>query len=248
MRKTSANLRISYLGGGYDYPEFFQDDPVTIIAEGLASHVTYNGSEWQSSVGRFSGLGGSAAKHLSFLRYYFPTASERKLIDVAIAMDGLQNGGWQDAIASAHEGFIKIRFFQDGWSVEPIQTELHRYRRLYEIPVCRQEKRILSNMVCRASSFDTMQALVKDGEAALKNDDFSTFGLMVTAAWNLKKQWHPDISNPLIERMQDCAKDTGAWGWKVCGAGGQGYFLVIGDEGCHSEMSKKYPILEVDNE
>ena len=35
MSKGSANLRISYFGGGYDFPVFFREQPVFILAEGL---------------------------------------------------------------------------------------------------------------------------------------------------------------------------------------------------------------------
>ena len=249
MKSGSANLRVSYLGGGYDYPEFFKDHPVVILAEGLPLSVVYKVEKdgfwrdvcrWISPVSKFSGLGGSAARHLSFLRYHFESVDFKELVNVAIVMDGLQRGGWQDAIASAHDGFIKIRLYQDDWSVELIETELHKYRRLYEIPVCSERKEILSEMTCRASSFDTMRTLVEEGESALQRDDYEAFGSCVKKAWGLKKRWHSDISNFAVQEMEDFARDVGAWGWKVCGAGGQGFFLVIGDSWCHSQMGEKY--------
>ena len=245
MTMTTANLRISYLGGGYDYPEFFRDKPVTILSEGLPLQAQCSGVAI-SPVSEFSGLGSSAACALAMLRYYYPDSDFKKLVNVAIAIDGLQEAGWQDAIAAAHDGFMKITLYKNDWVVEPIATELGQFRRLYEIPVPREPKTILSEMVCRESSFEAMQALVAEGEQPLRNSDLQTFGLMVTAAWNLKKRWHPEISHAIIEQMQEHAYTAGAWGWKVCGAGGQGYFLVIGDSECHSEMAKKYKLFEVD--
>ena len=35
MSNGSANLRISYLGGGYDFLGFFREQPVFTLAEGL---------------------------------------------------------------------------------------------------------------------------------------------------------------------------------------------------------------------
>lgn len=251
---TTANLRISYIGGGYDFPKFFADRPVTILAEGLPVSVACEQEmdewgrgawRWESPVDGFSGLGGSAARHLSFLRYHFPAAIFKALVNAAIVMDGLQNGGWQDAIAAAHDGFMKIRLYQNDWSVEPIETELHKYRRLYEIPVCNQRKNILSQMTCRESAFATMQGLVKQGQQALLRNDYADFGNCVKNAWHLKKRWHPDISNPVIQKMEKFAKDVGAWGWKVCGAGGQGYFLVIGSQHCHTLFEKEYKELKI---
>ncbi len=37
MRSGTANLRVSYLGGGYDFPKFFKYQQVTILSEGCPS-------------------------------------------------------------------------------------------------------------------------------------------------------------------------------------------------------------------
>ena len=54
MNTGTANLRISYIGGGYDFPRFFEHEPVTIISEGLPLGVSYDG-EWRSPVSCYSG-------------------------------------------------------------------------------------------------------------------------------------------------------------------------------------------------
>ena len=50
---ASANLRISYLGGGYDFPQFFEHSEIRILAEGLPISVECKASEstatWQLS-------------------------------------------------------------------------------------------------------------------------------------------------------------------------------------------------------
>lgn len=243
--KGKANLRISYIGGGYDFPEFFDRESVTIISEGLPLCVSYNG-EWESPVGCYSGLGASAARHLSYLRYYFPNAPFEKLVNVAIAMDGLQNGGWQDAIASAHEGVIKIVLYKEGWQVYPLKTELTQYRRIYRIPVVLKPKEILKNMKSRVWNFKNMRKLVHESERALLREDYIHFGNCVTETWCIKKRWHPDIANPVIAKMEGHAADCGAWGWKVCGAGGQGFFLVIGDTKCHKKFGEAFDEQSID--
>ena len=266
MNRSKTNLRLSYIGGGYDFPRFFEDKEVHIISEGLPLSIecvagnvrlSQNSSQLLSVKWNFpltnlgSGLGSSAARYLSFIRAKFPEASQREQINAAITLDGLQAGGWQDTIASAYDGLIKIVLHKNDWNVYPlegVELYLHPYRNLYRIPVIASQKSILTSMRCRESSFDKIQALVKDGEHALRNNDPKRFGEIVLAAWNEKKQWHADISNPTIEGMEQVASDAGAWGWKVCGAGGQGYFLIIGDEGCHQHMQKHYELFKVDDE
>lgn len=281
MKKATAHLRISYIGGGYDFPEFFAHQEVRILSEGLPlsiechrrretihykltrnvaplrdgtakslvrSHPDSTGFPPHSLKSLRSGLGSSAARHLSWIRAKFPHAPFREQVAAAIHLDALQAGGWQDAIASAYSGMIKIVLHQNDWRVYPLRDmnlAIHPYRRLYSIPTSKAPKQILTEMRCRESSFQSMQKLVADGENALLKWDLEAFGSAVTAGWILKKSWHPEISNNTITKMEETAADAGAWGWKVCGAGGQGFFLVIGDKACHQQMSEKFTEFEV---
>ena len=107
----SANLRISYIGGGYDFPRFFASQEVRIISEGLPlcvnCHKTLNNTiHWHLPKSLRTGLGSSAARHLSFIHAKFPAAPFRDQVSAAIHLDGLQAGGWQDVIASAYHGLI----------------------------------------------------------------------------------------------------------------------------------------------
>ena len=248
-----ANLRISYIGGGYDFPRFFEHQEVRILSEGLPigieCHQTIlNTIHYHLPKSLASGLGSSAARHLSFIRAKFPTAPFRDQVNAAIQLDGLQAGGWQDAIASAHNGLLKIVLHKEDWRVYPFEDYaliLHPLRKLYRIPVKTDETKILLSMQCRETSFDAMQALVADGEAALRKADFRAFGVIVREGWHLKQQWHPEITNLPIMEMEDFARLSGAWGWKVCGAGGQGYFLVIGDRDCHQRLSEEWTEFKV---
>ena len=255
IKRATANLRISYIGGGYDFPQFFEHRTVTILSEGLPLAVrctlTEKLAEWRYPENLGSGLGSSAARYLSFVRARFPQAPFREQVEAVIALDGLQAGGWQDPIASAYEGIIVIVLHKNDWSVYPLRDlalVLHPYRRLYEIPVEREERNILVNMWCRESTCDEMQALTRSGIVALKEGNIAEFGKTVRQAWEIKKQWHPEISNPTIVEMEKTAKAANAWGWKCCGAGGQGYMLVIGDEKCHQQMRKQYTIFQVNDE
>lgn len=267
MNRKTANLSISYLGGGYDFPQFFEYSEVRILAEGLPisveCKVSGNIAAWQfskscskgeapSSLQHLgTGLGVSAARHLSFIRAQFPHAHWRDQIDTAIQLNGLQAGGWQDVIASAYEGLVVIVLHKNDWSVYPLrdlELLLHPYRQLYEIPAAPKEHGIFVSTPCRESTCDKMQLLTRQGIAALKEGDIAAFGTTVRHAWEIKKQWHPNIVNDEIAEMEEIAAASGAWGWKTCGVGGgAGYFLVLGDAECHRHISKHYTQFEVTN-
>lgn len=247
--EAKANLRISYLGGGYDFPEFFQEKPVYILAEGLNIEVRCvieaNTVRWEMPPNLGTGLGSSAAKHLSYLRAAYPESDPKLQVDVAILLDRLQSGGYQDSIAASHDGLMWICLAADEWQFSDFRTtdidvDFSEFRKLYRIPVSTDRKHILTGMQCRSSSFTEMQALVHRGLDALLNRDFQLFGSIVRKAWEIKKQWHPDITNETIYAMESAADAADAWGYKVCGAGGQGYLLVIGDAVCHERMCEQY--------
>lgn len=254
MNRKTANLKISYLGEGYDFPQFFEHSEIRILAEGLPisvkCEVSENTATWQLSRACGSlkdlgaGLGASAARHLSYIRATFPHAHWRDQIDAAIRLNGLQSGGWVDAIASGYEGIIVIVLHKNDWSVYPLRDlalVLHPYRRLYEIPIDPSERNIIVSPWCRESTCDEIQALTQAGIAALKEGDIVEFGKTVRYAWEIKKRWHPDIVSDEIAQMEAVVSETGAWGWKACGIGaGAGYFLVIGDAECHQRMGANY--------
>ena len=141
----TAHLRISYLGGGYDFPEFFATQRASILSEGIDIKIScaVNGRapsflQWDFPERLGSGLGSSAATALSMIRAKYPHASHRDQIDAAIHLERLQAGGWQDTIASGHTGIFLIRLFQNNWEVQHFDkkclTQLKKYRKLYEIP------------------------------------------------------------------------------------------------------------------
>lgn len=255
MNRRTANLKISYFGEDYGFPRFFEYSEVRILAEGLPisveCEVTESATMWdlsKSCGGSLkelgTGLGASAAKHLSFIRAQFPHAHWRDQIDAAIQLSELQSEGWQDAIASAYEGIVVIVLDKKDWSVYPLRDlalVLHPYRRFYEIPVEPSEDPIFLSMRYRESTCDKIQALTRRGIFALKEGDIAAFGKTVKQAWEIKKRWHPDMVNAEIALMEEVAGEAGAWGWKPCGIGrGSRYFLLIGDAECHRHISKHY--------
>ena len=260
MNRRTANLKISYVGEDYGFPRFFEYSEIRILAEGLPisveCEVTESTTTWDLSKScggslkeLSTGLGASAAKHLSFIRAQFPHAHWRDQIDAAIQLSELQSGGWQDAIASAYEGIVVIVLHKKDWSVYPLRDlegVLHSYRRLYEIPVEPLEHNIFVSMRYRESACEKIQALTRDGIVALKDGNIAAFGKAVKHTWEIKKRWHPDMVNDAIALMEDVAAVAGAWGWKPCGTGeGSRYFLVLGDVECHRHISKHYNQLEI---
>ena len=65
--------------------------------------------------------------------------------------------------------------------------------------------------------------------ASLERQDWPAVGQHVADEWENRKRLAPGVSTPAIDAMLDAAKAAGAWGGKVCGAGGGGCLFCIGE-------------------
>ena len=65
--------------------------------------------------------------------------------------------------------------------------------------------------------------------ASLERRDWPAVGRHVADEWENRKRLAPGVTTPAIDRMLEAAKAAGAWGGKVCGAGGGGCLFCIGE-------------------
>ena len=60
---------------------------------------------------------------------------------------------------------------------------------------------------------------------ALQEGDLEHFGRLLDEHWQNKKRRSGGISDPQIDRWYDIARENGAAGGKIMGAGGGGFFM-----------------------
>ncbi len=73
-----------------------------------------------------------------------------------------------------------------------------------------------------------MLDLVERGHALLTgNEPLSRFGEMLDEAWQHKRALSPRVSTGSIDRLYDLAREHGALGGKLLGAGGGGFMLLF---------------------
>jgi D-glycero-alpha-D-manno-heptose-7-phosphate kinase len=65
----------------------------------------------------------------------------------------------------------------------------------------------------------------------LKRGNARRFGEMLDEHWRAKKKLGASIASPRIDRLYEIARDNGALGGKISGAGGGGFFLFYAEEG-----------------
>ena len=191
-----------------------------------------------------SGLGSSSSFTVGLLNAFYAYRGElvtaERLAQEAceIEIERLGNPiGKQDQYIAAYGGVRSFRFCTDGAvDVERIEISGDATRdlsgRLYLFFTGKTRKAnvILSEQkkstADRAAELDGIKQLAFDLAPSLAAGTLDEVGHVLHRGWELKRQLASGISNPDIEAMYERARDGGALGGKICGAGGGGFLLV----------------------
>lgn len=150
-------------------------------------------------------------------------------------------GGRQDQYAAVFGGFNFIEFHADHTIVNPLRIRRDVVNELeYSMLLCytgstRLSARIVENQMrsyaqgkeAVVRSLDRMKVLTYEMKAALLRDRVRRFGELLHEAWIAKKDLDPAITTAAIDRLYQAARDEGAIGGKILGAGGGGHLLVF---------------------
>lgn len=145
--------------------------------------------------------------------------------------------GIQDQYIAAYGGLRLMEFHTDGSvSMEKIVLETAPKRRLNEnlllffTGTTRQAASILSeqvnNIKTRRLILRQMADMAVTASQELKSGNIEAIGELLHEAWVLKKQLASGISNLEIDALYDDARQAGAVGGKITGAGGGGFLLL----------------------
>ena len=73
---------------------------------------------------------------------------------------------------------------------------------------------------------DQIKAYVSEANELLRNGDLNTFGELLDRSWQQKKALAAGVSDPEIDELYERARDAGALGGKIAGAGGGGFVML----------------------
>ena len=147
--------------------------------------------------------------------------------------------GKQDQYASSFGGMNLIRFFPTGEvDVEPVIMPPEVYEKLQDnlllfyTGTTRSASKVLNdqknNLINDQSKFDIlvqMTELVEKAKNYLIESNLNSFGKILDENWKLKRSLSNKISNCDLDDLYTLAKNNGALGGKILGAGGGGFFL-----------------------
>ena len=164
---------------------------------------------------------------------------------------GIQ-GGLQDQYASSFGGFNFIEFYGDRVIVNPlrinkdVENELEHNLLLCYTGSTRRSDRIIEDQTARyregqpstLSALREQKQLAVDMKNTLLQRSLDDFGDLLHSAWESKKKVSPRISTAQIDEMYETARNHGALGGKITGAGGGGYMLF------YCQFERKHKVAE----
>ncbi len=191
-----------------------------------------------------SGLGSSSSLTVGLLNalYAFigkPCTAEILARDACeIELDILRRPmGKQDAYIAAYGGIRMFRFLSSGEvTVEALGMSPESRRRLEENLLLfftgrtRRSERILTeqkeNITERAGTLCELRDLAWELRACLLNGMGPQIGRLLHRGWEAKKSLAAGISDEALDDLYQRAREAGAVGGKIAGAGGGGFLLL----------------------
>ncbi|HWO35467.1 MAG TPA: hypothetical protein VNO32_42280 [Candidatus Acidoferrum sp.] len=161
--------------------------------------------------------------------------------------------GKQDEYAAAFGGLNFISFYPDGNSlVEPIDlnpavlTELQRNLMLFftgsahhSWSILKEQESSTRNQTGGAlEAMHEVKALGIRMRTALQQGDLRELGTLLHQGWQAKRRISTKISTPHIDQLYALAREHGALGGKITGAGGGGFLLLYCEPDLQSDVRR----------
>lgn len=167
-----------------------------------------------------------------------------------------ENVGIQDQIHASFGGLNLYQFHKDDFSIQPVQMrtenrdalnrslcliytgiQRHASASVQEQLKNTQEKKVVRELAHLKELCDEGLSLLlgNDPEAMLRD-----FGRLLSDGWETKRKLSSSVSLPKIDEIYDGAMALGAYGGKLCGAGGGGFMLFLASEDVQAELREKF--------
>lgn len=251
------------------------DSPLTITDNlGLAKAIlrefgNYKGLDLflASQVPPGTGLGSSGAVAVAMVKALTTwqgrdlTNAEIAEIACDIAINKMQlPSGKQDEYGSAMGGLNHIVFEKSGVTVTPVGlppetlATFQRRMMLFYTGQSRNSGAILqkqtdASKIQNQSTLDRMhqiKALGTEMLSALKTGDLDAFGDLLHQSWLQKRGVVQDVSNDKIDQAYQLARENGALGGKIAGAGGGGFMMLYSHEDKQDAITRALKGLSLD--
>lgn len=169
-------------------------------------------------------------------RQYLPPAELARLATVVEQEDLAESVGCQDQLFAAHGGLKVFRFHPSGEiSVIPLglspedEKSLSAHLLLVWTGMSRRASEVAATYVPglqeRARAMWTLQAITEKSLEVIRRGWWDRLGDLLDQSWRLKVGLSPQVCPREVNDLYLRGRLAGAWGGKLCGAGGGGCLL-----------------------
>jgi D-glycero-alpha-D-manno-heptose-7-phosphate kinase len=220
-----------------EHPELIADRFVDIHSYADLPVGTGIGSSSAFTVGLLNAL------HAVCGMYLPPRELARRAIGIEREKLG-EHGGWQDQVLSAFGGFNLVRFQDREFEVFPLplgsgmKQAIESCCWLYFTAVTRSSSAVQRTSHggadgARLRLLDETREIAEEALRVLRAGEdpgvtMRRWGELLHHSWMLKRRLSGAVSMPAIDLVYERARDAGAWGGKLVGAGGGGFLLIAG--------------------
>lgn len=250
----------------YDIDKFLAYDGQLDLIKGVINHMREHfhipsGFELRvhSDAPPGSGLGSSSAVCVAligaFKEWLNLSLTPYEMAELAFKIERIElgiRGGRQDQYAAAFGGFNFMEFYNTKTIVNPLKL---RDEIIYELEhrlvvayvggshnsseiLRKQIENVKSNKKDSVEAMHEIKRLAIEMKNALVTGELDQFGLLMHEAWQHKKKMAEGITNEKIDSIYEAARQAGALGGKVSGAGGGGFMFFMAD------TNKRYELID----
>ena len=199
-----------------------------------------------------TGLGSSSAVTVALVKAISTTCnlklSAKEIAEMACEIEINKLGkpiGVQDQYAAAYGGLNWVTFSAEAIKVEPMNVPQETLARLESnlllmftgqahdsaVILAHQRKSSQERDPGVIEALQGGHALALEAREYLLKGQVDQFGALLHRAWQLKKRFAPGVTTERIDRCYGIARQNGALGGKIAGAGGGGFLMLYCDEG-----------------
>lgn len=188
-----------------------------------------------------TGLGSSSAFTVGLLAALDPYGQHEWTANIASQIEIEACGksiGKQDQYTTAYGGVNLLGFTPHGVAVQPIACDLDALSShclLLDTGLTRQGD-AGQVLAIQAQDRGAVRELARAADLfarALAHGDMHACGALMLMAWDIKRRF---CSNAALDHWMDTAVQAGAWGGKLCGAGGGGFLLFLAPPERHAAI------------